>query len=58
MTTIKVLDKYDVEMRQLMQWHPEFNGTQLAQWLAGGYRGDKYPEYIKYLQAYNEIKGA
>lgn len=53
MTTIKVLDEYDIAMQQLMQWHPELNGTQLAIWLAGGHSGT---EYYKYLQAYNSLK--
>jgi hypothetical protein len=54
MIKIPVLDEYDTRIRFMAQEHPEFNGTQLAIWLAGGY--GNYPEYIKYIQAYNRLK--
>lgn len=56
MKNIKVLDKYDIEVQQAMLDCPNLNGTELAQLLAGGYRGDLYPKYVKYVQAYNYLK--
>lgn len=56
MKTIKILDELDIEIQQQILAHPELNSTELAQLLAGGYKADKYPEYVKYLQSINYLK--